>query len=324
MPVVVTLGELLIDFVPTVSGVSLIEAPAFQKAPGGAPANVAVGLAKLGVSSGFMGKVGEDAFGHFLAQTLAQAGVDISALRYADEARTALAFVSLKADGERDFMFYRHPSADMLYRPDELDADIIRSAKIFHYGSISLINEPSRSATLKAIEIAQSAGLLISYDPNLRVNLWPTASAAREGILGAWPLAQVIKISEEECSFLSGKEDILVGARSLWHDQLKLLVITRGKIGCSYFTTELSGDVSGYPVAAVDTTGAGDGFVAGLLKGLCANLENWMEEPHLIEICRYANAVGALTTTQRGAIPALPTSQEVANFIGMEKRDARK
>ena len=315
MPEVITLGELLIDFVPTVSGVSLIEAPAFQKAPGGAPANVAVGLSKLGISSGFMGKVGDDAFGHFLAQTLEQAGVDIFALCFAGEARTALAFVSLKANGERDFMFYRHPSADMLYRPDELDEGYIRGAKIFHYGSISLIGEPSRSTTLKAIEIAQSGGLLVSYDPNLRIDLWPSDREAREGILGAWPLAQVIKISEEELVFLSGQPGLQAGARSLWHDQLKLLVITRGKTGCTYFTPNLTGEVAGFRAQAVDTTGAGDGFVAGLLKGLYENLGHPLEEAQLIAICRYANAVGALTTTQRGAIPALPTQQEVEKFI---------
>jgi fructokinase len=323
MPEAIALGELLIDFVPTLSGVSLIEAPAFQKAPGGAPANVAVGLARLGVSSGFMGKVGDDAFGHFLAQTLEQAGVDISALCYAGEARTALAFVSLMADGERDFMFYRHPSADMLYRPEELKVGYIQSAKIFHYGSISLISEPSRSTTLKAIEIAQSAGLLVSYDPNLRLNLWPGAREARQGILDAWTMAQVIKISEEELKFLSGKDSIVEGARSLWHDRLKLLVITRGKAGCTYFTPNLNGNVPGYPVAPVDTTGAGDGFVAGLLKGLIESLDRQLDELLLSDICRYANAVGALTTTQRGAIPALPTRQEVDDFIGrVEPKDA--
>src|SRR5512142_3178995 len=151
MPDIIALGEALIDFVPTVSGVSLVEAPAFRKAAGGAPANVAAGLGKLGARAGFMGKVGEDAFGHFLADTLAGCGVDVSALRFAPSARTALAFVSLRADGEREFMFYRHPSADMLYRPDEVDLDYVRSARGLHFGSISLIGEPSRSATLLAV-----------------------------------------------------------------------------------------------------------------------------------------------------------------------------
>jgi fructokinase len=139
MPDIVCLGELLIDFVPTVTGTSLIDAPAFKKAPGGAPANVAVGVTRLGLASAFMGKVGDDPFGHFLAQTLADAGVDVAPLRFTDQARTALAFVSLRADGEREFMFYRHPSADMLLTPDEIDEAALRGAKALHFGSISLI-----------------------------------------------------------------------------------------------------------------------------------------------------------------------------------------
>jgi fructokinase len=309
MPDVITFGEMLIDFVPTVSGVSLIEAPAFKKAPGGAPANVAAGLAKLGVSSGFMGQVGDDAFGHFLAQTLQEVGVDTSSLCFSTEARTALAFVSLRADGEREFMFYRHPSADMLYTPDKIPASYIQQAKVFHYGSISLIAEPIRGATLRALEIAQEAGLLISYDPNLRLNLWPSAKAAREGILLGWPYAQVIKISEEELAFLD-----LSGLKDL-SGVLRLLVITRGKKGCTYVTPHLTGEVAGFAVEAVDTTGAGDGFVAGLLKGLLEHPRAIQDEEALRQICRYANAVGAITTTDRGAIPALPVAEQVEEFL---------
>jgi fructokinase len=315
MPDVVTLGELLIDFVPTVSGVTLIEAPAFKKAPGGAPANVAAGLVKLGVSAGFMGKVGDDPFGHFLAQTLTEVGVDTAALRFSGEARTALAFVSLRADGEREFSFYRHPSADMLYRADEVDSGYIRAAKILHYGSISLIGEPSRSATLLAVETARSAGLLVSYDPNLRLSLWPSAEAAREGMMLGWPLAQVIKVSAEELAFLSGTDDLAAGARRLWHPDLRLLVVTLGNDGCVYVTPQFSGRVASFVVKAVDTTGAGDGFVAGLLKGLLEHPQADRDEGRLRDICRYANAVGALTTTRRGAIPALPTARQVDRFL---------
>jgi fructokinase len=314
---VIALGELLIDFVPTVSGVTLIEAPAFKKAPGGAPANVAAGLAKLGIRSGFMGKVGDDAFGHFLAQTLEQAGVDTSALRFSAEARTALAFVSLRADGEREFMFYRHPSADMLHTPGEVQADAerIRKAKVLHYGSISLISEPSRSATLQAIGIARDAGLLLSYDPNLRLNLWPDAEAAKAGIRLGWPLAHVIKVSEEELAFLAGTEDLAAAVRRVWHPELRLLVITAGRAGCRYATSQFSGQVPGFEVTPVDTTGAGDGFVAGLLKGLVDDPQADRDEARLRAICRYANAVGAITTTERGAIPALPTANQVDEFL---------
>lgn len=315
MPDVITFGELLIDFVPTVSNVSLIDAPAFKKAPGGAPANVAVGLARLGVSAGFMGKVGDDAFGYFLTKVLAENGVDTSQICYADQARTALAFVSLGADGEREFMFYRHPSADMLHRPDEIDAEYIRSAKIFHFGSISLIGEPSRSATFKAVETARDAGLVVSYDPNLRLSLWKNSDAAREGMMSAWRLAKVIKVSEEEIEFLSGETNTRDGVSTLWHDGLSLLVVTRGKHGCTFFTREFSEDVPGFQVDPVDTTGAGDGFVAGLLKGLLEHPDCWHDRAKLRQICRFANAVGAITTTERGAIPALPTLSQVEAFL---------
>ncbi|MDH7488009.1 MAG: PfkB family carbohydrate kinase [Anaerolineae bacterium] len=319
MPDVITLGEVLVDFVATVSGVSLADAPAFKKAPGGAPANVAAALARLGVSAGFMGKVGDDPFGHFLVDTLRALGVDTAAVRWSAEARTALAFVSLRADGERDFAFYRHPSADMLYRPDDVDLAYICGAKVFHFGSISLIGEPSRSATLLAAETARDAGLLVSYDPNLRLALWPSAQAAREGILRGWRLAHVIKVSEEELAFLGGDEP--EAARRLWHDALRLLVVTRGRAGCTYVTPALSGDVPGFSVRTVDTTGAGDGFVAGMLKGLLETPEAWGDEARLRGILRYANAVGALATTRRGAIPAMPTPRQVERLLRGRRGD---
>ena len=312
---IVTLGELLIDFVPTVSGVSLIEAPAFKKAPGGAPANVAAGLAKLGVSCAFLGKVGDDAFGQFLKETLDEVGVNTEGLIFSEEARTALAFVSLRADGEREFMFYRHPSADMLYRPDEVAVELIKNAKIFHFGSISLISEPSRSATQAALNAAKEAGLLISYDPNLRLALWPDAEAARTGMLSVWEQAELIKVSEEELTFLTGETDPARAVEKLWHKDLQLLVVTLGKGGCIYFTPDFQGTVPGFSVKAIDTTGAGDGFVAGLLRGLLNKPDALHSETELRSACRFANAVGALTTTQRGAIPALPTLMEIESFL---------
>ncbi len=315
MAEVLTLGELLIDFVSTESGVSLIEAATFQKAPGGAPANVAVGLARLGVSSGFIGKVGDDDFGHFLVQTLAENGVETAGLRFSSEARTMLAFVSLRADGERDFMFYRHPSADMLLYPEEIDRASIGAARILHCGSISLIGEPSRSATLAALKAAQEHGLVISYDPNLRLPLWPSADAARQGMSTGWQYAHVAKVSRQELSFLSGEQDVAAAAKTLWTDQLRLLVVTDGQRGCDYVTAKVQGHVPGFCVEAVDTTGAGDGFVAGLLAGLLENPAAWHDRAGLEEVLRLANAVGALTTTRRGAIPALPTRAEALQLL---------
>ncbi|MDF1519740.1 MAG: PfkB family carbohydrate kinase [Brevefilum sp.] len=312
---IVTLGELLIDFVPTTSNVSLIEAPAFKKAPGGAPANVAAGLAKLGISCAFLGKVGDDPFGEFLEKTLSDLGVNTQGLVFSHEARTALAFVSLKADGEREFMFYRHPSADMLYTPDEVDYQLIKHARIFHFGSISLISEPSRSATLAALAAARENGVLISYDPNLRLALWSDPSAAKDGMLSVWEKVDLIKVSEDELTFLTGLDDIDEAVNSLWHENLKLLVVTLGKEGCRYYTPGFAGFVEGISAKAIDTTGAGDGFVAGLLKGVSEHPEALVNESILSKVCLYANAVGALTTTQLGAIPALPTTQEVRVFL---------
>ncbi|MFZ1640930.1 MAG: PfkB family carbohydrate kinase [Candidatus Contendobacter sp.] len=315
MATAICLGELLIDFVPTVTGTGLTDAPAFIKAPGGAPGNVAVGLARLGVPSAFMGKVGDDPFGHFLANTLAEAGVDVGPLCFSTEARTALAFVSLRADGEREFMFYRHPSADMLFNPREVDVEAINRAKLLHFGSISLIGEPSRSATLYAVDTARAAGCLISYDPNLRLPLWPDANAAREGMLLGLQKAHVVKLSDDESEFLTGMSNLKNACKALWHDDLKLMVVTRGRAGCVYFTPEFSGEVASFTVEAIDTTGAGDGFVAGLLQGLLTDPATFRDEARLRELCRFANAVGALATTVRGAIPALPERERVLDFL---------
>ena len=315
MAAAICLGELLIDFVPTVTGTSLTDAPAFIKEPGGAPGNVAVGLARLGVQSAFMGKVGDDAFGHFLANTLAEAGVDVGSLHFSTEARTALAFVSLRADGEREFMFYRHPSADMLFNPREVDIDALKRAKLLHFGSISLIGEPSRSATLYAVDTARAAGCLISYDPNLRLPLWPDPNAARDGMLLGLKKAHVVKLSDDESEFLTGMGKLEDACKALWHDELKLMVVTRGRAGCVYFTPDFSGEVESFAVEAVDATGAGDGFVAGLLQGLLADPATFRDEARLRELCRFANAVGALATLERGAIPALPGRERVLDFL---------
>jgi fructokinase len=315
MAEVVTLGELLIDFVPTASDVSLVEAPSFKKAPGGAPANVAAGLAKLGIPTAFLGKVGDDAFGQFLKATLDEVGVNTQGLVFSQEARTALAFVSLRGDGEREFMFYRHPSADMLYTPEEVNGDLIKGAKIFHTGSISLISEPSCSATLKALEIAEENNVLISYDPNLRLALWPSPDAAKTGMLSIWQRANLVKVSEEELFFLSGEDDLVRAVRKLWHNNLHLMVITIGKQGCQYHTPEFHGSVAGFNVRAIDTTGAGDGFVAGLLSGLLQFPQAPQNEAEMRFVCRRANAVGAITTTQLGAIPALPTAEQLESFL---------
>ncbi|KAJ3694921.1 hypothetical protein LUZ60_000298 [Juncus effusus] len=316
-PSVVCFGELLIDFVPTINGVSLSEAPAFKKAPGGAPANVAVGISRLGGSSAFIGKVGEDEFGYMLAEILKENKVNINGLRFDYGARTALAFVTLKNDGEREFMFYRNPSADMLLKEEELDLNLITKAKIFHYGSISLITEPSRSAHVAAAKAAKNEGVLLSYDPNLRLPLWPSPDAARDGIFSIWNLADIIKISEEEISFLTQGEDPYDDevVWKLFHPNLKLLLVTEGPDGCRYYSKGFKGRVEGIKVSPVDTTGAGDAFVAGILSQLASNSSLLKDEEKLREALKFANACGAITVTERGAIPSLPTRQAVLDAL---------
>ncbi|CAN6722972.1 unnamed protein product [Malus baccata var. baccata] len=308
---IVSFGEMLIDFVPTESGVSLAEAPGFLKAPGGAPANVAIAVARLGGKAAFVGKLGDDEFGHMLAGILKQYGVTGEGISFDQGARTALAFVTLRADGEREFMFYRNPSADMLLRPDELNIELIKSAKVFHYGSISLIVEPCRSAHLKAMEVAKEAGALLSYDPNLREPLWPSREEAKKQILSIWDKADVIKVSDVELEFLTGSPKIDdANAMTLWRDSLKLLLVTLGEKGCRYYTKNFRGVVESFEVKAVDTTGAGDSFVGALLAKIVDDHSILEDEKRLREVLKFANACGAVTTTKKGAIPALPNESE--------------
>ncbi|KAJ6867395.1 hypothetical protein NC652_038568 [Populus alba x Populus x berolinensis] len=245
-------------------------------------------------------QVGEDEFAYMLAEILKENNVNSEGIRFDPGARTAIAFVTLRSDGEREFMFYRNPSADMLLQEAELDLDLIRKAKIFHYGSISLITEPCKSAHIAAAKAAKDAGVVLSYDPNLRLPLWPSAESAREGILSIWDTADIIKgstlISEEEISFLTKGEDPYDDAvvRKLCHPNHKLLLVTEGPEGCRYYTKEFNGRVKGLKVDAVDTTGAGDAFVAGILSQLAKDLSLLQE---------------------RGAIPALPTREAVHNAI---------
>jgi fructokinase len=311
---VLAMGELLIDFVALESGVSVGEASGFVKAPGGAPANVAVALARLGHRSGFLTQVGDDPFGHHLEGMLRSAGVDTRGVLFSDRARTALAFVALGADGERSFAFYRNPSADMLLHRDALDFSLIDQFDIFHFGSITLIDEPVRTATLEAARYARAHGKRLSYDPNLRRALWPSDAAARAGMMDGMALAEIVKVSDEELVFLTGTSE----ANALWGAHMKLLVVTHGAGGATIYTTRERFYAPGFAVQAVDTTGAGDAFVAGLLHGLLTHGEAF--DRHLEPIARFANACGALTTTRKGAIPALPTRAQVEAFLAVHDR----
>ncbi|XP_057816835.1 probable fructokinase-5 isoform X2 [Cryptomeria japonica] len=314
---IVSFGEMLIDFVPTVSGVSLAVAPAFKKAPGGAPANVAVGIARLGGHAAFIGKVGDDEFGHMLADILKENGVNDKGFLFDSHARTALAFVTLRSDGEREFMFYRNPSADMLLTEAELDKDLIQQARIFHYGSISLITEPCRTAHLAAMKMAKEAGALLSYDPNVRLPLWPSAADAREAIFSIWDEADVIKVSDDEVAFLTDggdyqKDEVI---ETLLRPGVKLLLVTEGEKGCRYYTKDFRGKINGFAVNTVDTTGAGDAYVGAFLTELVKDFSLLEDEKRLRDALLFANGAGAIATTEKGAIPALPDKAAVLALL---------
>ena len=306
---------------PAELGRSLEEVSAFRPKPGGAPANVAVAAARLGARSAFIGKVGDDAFGHHLAQVLRREDVEIGGMCYDPEARTGLAFLAMPDENSYDILFYRNPGADMRLRADELDREILGQARAFHFGSLSLIQEPSRGATLEAARIAREAGALISFDVNYRADLW-SREEARSQVLDTIPLVDLLKVNELELEILTGSADPEGASQALLALGPELCVVTLGPEG-SYFRVRGGGEaVAPFRVKTVDATGCGDAFVAGLLWQLISR-DDWREQltvARMREVLRYANAVGALTSMTLGVIPALPTAEQVDEFLGQVDR----
>lgn len=313
---IVCLGEVLVDMFPAELGRSLVEVSAFRPKPGGAPANVAVSAARLGAQSAFIGKVGDEAFGHYLADVLEQEGVDVRGMRYDTEARTGMAFIAMPDENSYDILFYRNPGADMRLRPDELDRDLLSGTRAFHFGSISLIQEPSRSATLEALKLARQANALLSFDVNYRPDLWGRAEA-RERVMATIPRVDLLKVNEVEVELLTGRTDPVEASRSLMELGPALCVVTMGPDG-SYFRVAEGGDyVAPFRVDTVDATGCGDAFIAGMLCQLVLDA-NWREQlsvARMKDVLRYANAVGALTSLIQGVVPALPTAAQVDEFL---------
>lgn len=319
----ITLGELLIDFVSTTIDVPLGNCPAFVKAPGGAPANVAVGLAKLGVKAGFIGKVGDDPFGHFLVGILSRENVDTSHLKLDRSTRTTLAFVANRSDGRKEISFYRNPGADQMLSPEDIDPDYIRKGKLFHFGSVSMSHSPSREATLHAVGLAKQFGLLVSYDPNWRPPLWDDHEEARRIIWHAMQYADVVKLAEEEWEFVTGTSSFERGARKILDAGAKLVVVTMGERGAWFTNGSVSKSVEPFKIDVVDPLGAGDGFVAALLAQLIGKPIEDTSEDELCQAVRIANAAGAFTCTRMGVIPALPTKAELNAFLERCKVDLR-
>jgi len=349
---IVCLGELLIDMFPAEVGRSLVEVSAFRPKPGGAPANVAVAAVRLGMQSAFIGKVGDDAFGHHLAGILRQEGVDVRGMRYDQEARTGMAFIAMPDVNSYEILFYRNPGADMRLRADELDRELLQQTRVLHFGSLSLIQEPSRSATLEAVKVARQGGALISFDVNYRPDLWSRAQA-RERVLATLPYVDLLKVNEVEIALLGGNglarpeerlqpADLDVAAQALLQHGPVLCVVTLGPAGSLFRVAEGGEHVPAFQVETVDATGCGDAFIAGLLCQLvCSPLpdrkgqgeggpgphpgplsgrqsEHWRSQltpARMRQALRYANGVGALTALTLGGIPALPTAAQVEVFL---------
>jgi len=316
LPEAVCLGEILIDMIPDKKGASWNEISHFTPIPGGAPANVCIGLAKLGVKAGFIGKVGEDPFGQILVDVLQKNGVDVSRVRFDPDTRTTLAFVCIKKEGENDFVFYRNPGADMMLRQEELDENFIAESSIFHFGSISMTSEPCYSATLKAIEFARKHKTLISFDPNLRPNLWKNLKEAKEKIIEGIKSADLVKLNETELEFITGTKNLVKGAENLLQKGPKIVVVTQGEKGSFFYNRKGYGFMPAYRVKVADTVGCGDAFTAGIIyKLLKIKKITHLEKQEMEKILKFANAAGALTATKKGVIPSLPTIKDVEEFL---------
>lgn len=305
---VTCMGEMLIDMVQAGK-----ERKLFEALPGGAPANVSVGVSRLGGSSAFIGKVGSDSFGHYLKNVLIENKVNVEGTK--QSGRTGLAIVLLDNNGERNFEFYEQLTS---YNKSDINYEVLDNTNIFHFGSTSLIGKTSRSATLQCLEYVKAKGISVSYDPNIRLNLWEDESSAKLGALTALGYADILKVSEEELEFLTDTKGLDEGLDKLlkMSHQLKFVAITLGNRGCYYYYNNHRQLIPTININVVDTTGAGDGFTAGLLYSF-SNLAN-IEEMNYDEVersVRFANIVGALVTTKKGAISALPFLDEVNRYF---------
>ena len=312
---VVALGELLVDFTPC--GVSAQELPVYQANPGGAPCNVLSMLSRLGRRTAFIGKVGDDMHGRFLRDTLTAAGIDVTGLVLSPDVFTTLAFVALDDRGERHFSFARKPGADTCLRSDELPAPLLSSARVLHVGSLSLTDEPARSATFAAVEAAKRAGAVISYDPNYRASLWADDAAACDQIRSILPIVDIIKLSQEEMPFAAGIDDVDTAIKVLRKEGVALIVITLGEGGAVVATGDQQRSVPAFPCDAVDTTGAGDAFFGGFLSEFVKSGKSVYDVSidDMVRFARVGCATASLCIGRRGGIPAMPTMEEVTELL---------
>ena len=311
---VTAMGEMLIDF--TLNGQSDQGNNLFEACPGGAPCNVLAMLNKLGRKTAFIGKVGEDQFGRLLRDTIDELGIETKGLLLDREIHTTLAFVHTFPDGDREFSFYRKPGADMMLSADEVDYDLIRKSKVFHFGTLSMTDEPVRTATKKALETAKEAGCLITFDPNLRPPLWDSLDTAKEMMEYGFRYCDMLKISDNEIQFVTGKEDYDEGIRFLQETyHIPLIFLTMGKEGSRAYYQDLRVEKKGFTVKAIETTGAGDTFCGCAIHGLLTHGMEGLNEEVLGEILTYANAGAALITMKKGAIRSMPEPENITKMI---------
>ncbi len=315
---VTAIGELLIDFTPLEP--SAQGRPVFEQNPGGAPANVLAALSQFGHSTALIGKVGRDPFGDSLRLTLEQSGIETQGLLMSETYPTTLAFVHLDQRGDRSFSFYRQPGADVMLEASEIAFNLIDDCRIFHFGSVSMTDDPARQATLAAVHYAHDSKKLISFDPNLRPMLWHSLQEARRLILSVLPLVDCLKVSDEELRFLTDESDLKRGTAKLLNDfDLQLILVTLGRKGAYGRTPLTDGQHPAYDVHTIDTTGAGDAFTGSVLHDLLSDerAPADLNETDLMSLLARANAAGSLATTRKGAIPAMPTAQAIEECLRM-------
>ena len=312
---VTALGELLIDF--TENGTSAQGNPLLEANPGGAPCNVLAMLEKLGKKTAFIGKAGKDMFGEQLKTAVEEVGIDTRNLVMDEEVHTTLAFVHTYPDGDRDFSFYRNPGADMMLKKEEVDEDLIRGAKIFHFGTLSSTHEGVREATRYAIDVAKEAGCIVSFDPNLRPPLWKSLDEAKAEIEYGLSKCDILKISDNEIQWLTGKNDYTEAVKWIREKyDIPLILVSMGKEGSrAYYQDRMVEKAPFINENTIETTGAGDTFCACVLHYICKHgLEN-LTEKNLKEMLTYANAAASIITTRKGALRVMPRPEEIEALI---------
>ena len=315
---VIALGELLIDF--TMNGQSEQGNNMFEACPGGAPCNVLALLNKMGKKTAFLGKVGQDQFGTLLKDTITEVGIDSTRLVMDPEVNTTLAFVHTFPDGDREFSFYRNPGADMMLSESDVDPEFIGQAKIFHFGTLSMTHDGVRAATKKAVQAARENGCLISFDPNLRPPLWSSLELAREQMEYGFGVCDILKISDNEIQFVSGKEDYDEGIAYLQEKyQIPLILLTMGRDGSRAYYKGMRVQRPGFSVKAIETTGAGDTFCGSSLTYILEHDFDSLTEEQLGEMLTFANAAAAIVTTKKGAIRSMPEREEVTALLDSNK-----